>query len=81
MKFKPKMPSGMLGGILKYGFNPTAVLHVLIIKFVMYDAERMHIKREARLAREAAAKTLLESESEPHVDEETNHNGYHRQSR
>lgn len=78
MKFR--YPKGIVGGILKYGFNPTAVLHVLTIRFINYDAERMRVKREARLAREAAAKTQIESESETHVDKEKNDDGHHRQS-
>lgn len=80
MKFKPKMPSGILGGILRYGINPTAIFHAWLVVFVKEDAERVRKKREARLAREAAAKIQTESEREPHVENETNHDGYHRQS-
>lgn len=81
MKFKPKMPNGILGGILKHGFNLSAIIHVCVVTFVKYDADRMQVKREARLAREAAANPPTESEREPHVVKETNHDGHHRQSR
>lgn len=78
MKFKPKMPSGILGGILRYGFNLTAIIHVSVISFVKWDADRMHTKREQRLAREAALTNPTESEREPHVQKETHIDGNHR---
>lgn len=70
MRFKPKMPPGILGGILKYGFNLTAILHILLIEFVRGDAKRVQANRTKRLAREAKLKE--ETEREPHVENETN---------
>lgn len=61
---KLRYPKGILGGILKYGFNPTAIIHAWFTVFAIRDAERM---RQKRLAREA-----LQKQSESQVE---NHDG------
>lgn len=64
MKFKFKKPSGILGGILQYGFNPTAIFHAWFVVFATRDAERMRLKREARLKRESEVKERAEQQPE-----------------
>lgn len=69
MYMKFRYPKGIPGGILKYGFNMTAIINAWSSVFVVRDAQRMQARREARLKREAAAQT--ESEREPDVREES----------
>lgn len=74
MKFKFKKPSGILGGILTYGLNPAAIIHAWFFVFSVRDAERMRLKREARLKRESEAKALAEQQPKPE-DTDGDHRG------
>lgn len=52
MKFR--YPKGILGGILKYGINPTAITHAWLAVFAQRQEEK---QRALHAAREQAQKT------------------------